>query len=164
MKPLWWLGLVLALTAMYGVQLMTAHALGSPTLPDSVNGLVMLTLFTADAIAGCMVIADRIRRTVVNDVMEQICKVSAYFDRRFDAITNMQVEHSAQLESSTGEIPRLATGKDVARVERRVDESDRDRDLQIAQVHDAILAAREHADNELKASMAWVLKRLGDSS
>lgn len=162
MKPPWWLGLALALTAMYGVQLLTAHALNSPTLPDSVNGLVMLTLFTADAVAGCMVIAERIRRTVVADVMEQITKVSVYFDRRFDAIANMQVEHSVQLETNTGEIPRLATSKDVVRLESAIDESDRDRDKQIAAVHDAIQVARENAAKELQESMAWVIQRFED--
>lgn len=79
--------------------------------------------------------------------------------RELESLRSTQAAHAGAFKEVTGEIPRVATGRDLARLALLVEASDRDRDLQLAGMHDAVDKARADAALELQASMRWVLDR-----
>jgi hypothetical protein len=86
----------------------------------------------------------------------------AELTQRLDALHIGQTTQAGQLAEVTGEIPSIARTAGVAELARLMEASDRDRDLQIASLHDAVDRARADAATELQASMKWVLDRFRD--
>lgn len=77
---------------------------------------------------------------------------------RLDAMARHQSIATVEI---TGEIPRHSADA-VRRLSELVEASDRDRDLQVASLHDAVDRARADAQTELRASMRWVFERLAE--
>jgi len=87
-KPVPWLVGCASAIVMYTIQLVVAHSLGGPRLPDSLNALVVLTLFTGCAISGALVAADRMRTLIVAELRADLGR-------------------AARPDDSTSEIPRI---------------------------------------------------------
>jgi hypothetical protein len=82
--------------------------------------------------------------------------------REIEGLRAAQAAHAGVIKEVSGEIPRVATGRDLARLALAVEASDRDRDLELAGMHDALKQARADAAKELQASMRWVIERFRD--
>lgn len=89
-------------------------------------------------------------------------RMYAFLGRRLALIARQQTQQADQLELVTGEIPSIATGGDVSELRQAVEASDRDRDLQVAAMHDALAEVRAVTQRELRESMRWVVRRLGE--
>jgi hypothetical protein len=109
----------------------------------------------------------------VNDILAvqqwlatNIAAAAKRVEHRADELQNGVDENNIRLEDVTGELPKVAseTAADVmAYVKGLIEAGERDRDLQIAALHDELAKAKDEQKAELQACMRWVLEQLGEA-
>lgn len=105
----------------------------------------------------CAVWLRRAQHERSNEVEHALFGLECRINRRLEVL-----DHHYDGDQHTDEVPRLATAAEVGRVLSVIEGAARDRDLQMAAIHDAIDQVRQEAARELRESMRWVIQHMSD--
>lgn len=152
-KPVLYLCISITASAIYVGLLIITLTTHSPVVPLHLNSAIIGLMATVVVISSVWCI--HMRGEVLAD--RRAAAMKEHFDQVLVSLGNAVIEHTYRV---TAHSDRVALTTDVARVQAAIEESDRDRDLQVARIYDAIGEVGLTADRELRAQMTWVIEQL----